>query len=569
MKETLDGIAALASPIIVMVLGMVVLLMDLGARPNSAQRQRILVLSIVGLVGAFIAAAGAGLSIVTVQTSERPPALYFGGGMVGDRLGALFSMVLCVIAALSILMSDRYLDEKGINQGEFYALILFATAGSMMMAHAYDLVNIFVGLEILSVALYILAGFARRELRSEEAAAKYFLLGAFASGFLMFGTALVYGATGIAVQTSGTILEPNSSLTNFYTIAQVLRQSAEQGVPLASSPIFVAGIALLIVGLGFKAAIVPFHSYAPDVYEGSPTSVTAFMSAGAKAGAFAAFLRVYQMLLPVEGANGPYRSILWGLALATMVVGNVLAVRQTNIKRMLAYSSIAHAGYLLLGILATGALTLEGNFRDEARLLAQDSVIYYLFVYTFMNLGAFAVVIWLSRNGREYLNIQDYAGLAKEQPGAAAVMAVFMLSLAGIPPAAGFFGKLYLFLGAVNAGYTVLAVLGLLASVVGVYYYLNIIVTMYFRQPAHDFSQVEGGGAKWAAVLCAVATLVFGLVRVPQITPSFGGSVRPAPRAAVPPPGSEAPPPPGGGASRPGMSSAGELPAPPGSVPAP
>ncbi|HVK04498.1 MAG TPA: NADH-quinone oxidoreductase subunit N, partial [Armatimonadaceae bacterium] len=364
-------------------------------------------------------------------------------------------------------------------------------------------------------------------------------------------------------------LEPNSSLTNFYTIAQVLRQSAEQGVPLASSPIFVAGIALLIVGLGFKAAIVPFHSYAPDVYEGSPTSVTAFMSAGAKAGAFAAFLRVYQMLLPVEGANGPYRSILWGLALATMVVGNVLAVRQTNIKRMLAYSSIAHAGYLLLGILATGALTLEGNFRDEARLLAQDSVIYYLFVYTFMNLGAFAVVIWLSRNGREYLNIQDYAGLAKEQPGAAAVMAVFMLSLAGIPPAAGFFGKLYLFLGAVNAGYTVLAVLGLLASVVGVYYYLNIIVTMYFRQPALDFSQVEGGGAKWAAVLCAVATLVFGLVRIPQITPSFGGSVRPAPRAAVPPPGSEAPPPPGGGASRPGMSSAGELPAPPGSVPAP
>jgi proton-translocating NADH-quinone oxidoreductase, chain N len=522
VKETLEGISALAAPIIVMVLGMVVLLMDLNAESTRAQRQRLVWISLLGLAGAFVMAMAAGFGIKTLPSDVRPEASYFGGGMVGDRFGALFSMVLCIIAALSLLMSDRYLEEKGLNQGEYYALILFSTAGSMMMAYAYDLVNVFIGLEILSVALYILSGFARRELRSEESAVKYFLLGAFASGFLMFGTALVYGAVGTSLLTVQTEVEKNASLTNFYTIAMALRDTASTATPLASSPIFVAGIALLIVGLGFKAAIVPFHSYAPDVYEGAPTSVTAFMSAGAKAGAFAAFLRVYQILLPSEAATGPYRSVLWGLAAATMIVGNVLAVRQVNIKRMLAYSSIAHAGYILLGVLATGAVGLRGNEMDEARSVAQGAVLYYLFVYTFMNLGAFAMVIWLSRrNGREFLNIQDYAGLARQQPGAAAVMAVFMLSLAGIPPAAGFFGKLYLFLSAVNSGYTGLAVLGLLTSVIGVYYYLNIIVTMYFRPAVNDFSETLGGGAKTAALIAAAATLLLGVIPVPAFSPAF------------------------------------------------
>jgi NADH-quinone oxidoreductase subunit N len=429
VNQTASDIGAIASPIILMVIGMVVLLWDLGLDQGSKRR-----LMWVSLFSCAVAAVAAARLLVGGQT------LAFGGGMVSDDFGNLFNIVLCVIAALSILMSDRYLEERDMNPGEYYALILFSTSGAMLMAMSFDLINVFLGLEILSVALYILSGFVRREPRSEESAVKYFLLGAFASGFLLYGTALVYGAVGIAARTHG--LDPttatSASFTNFGVISATLAAVPD----LAITPLFVAGVALIIVGLGFKAAIVPFHAWTPDVYEGAPTSVTAFMSAAAKAGAFAAFIRVFQMLIPAGGvgeetivsAQAPYEAILWGLAAATMIVGNVLAVRQSNMKRMLAYSSIAHAGYILVGVLASARSPL-----------AQGAVLYYMFAYTFMNLGAFALVIWLGRGGREYTEIGDYAGLSRQQPLAAATMAVFMLSLAGIPPAAGFFGKLYLF----------------------------------------------------------------------------------------------------------------------------
>jgi NADH-quinone oxidoreductase subunit N len=499
-----------------MLMGMIVLLLDLGTGHALARRRLIYLVSIGGVVAAAL------LAIANVAVPNAPagviPVTCFGGGMIADKMGSLFCIVLCIVAGLAITMSDRYLEEKGLNCGEYYALILFSTSGAMLMALAYDLVNVFVGLEILSVALYILCGFARRDRRSEESAVKYFLLGSFASGFLLYGIALIYGTVGIAIKTNNLSEMTGASFTNFAIIGRVLRETVGTGAPLISSPLFIAGVALLIVGLGFKAAIVPFHSYAPDVYEGAPTPVTAFMSAAAKVGAFAALIRVFEILLPSNGstiaqAAIPFHSVLWGLAAATIVVGNILAIRQTNIKRMLAYSSIAHAGYILVGVLASSVPGAAAN--------ARDAVIYYLFTYTFMNLGAFAMVIWLGRNGGEYTNISDYAGLAKQQPLAAATMAVFMLSLSGIPPAAGFLAKLYIFTSAIQAGLTTLAVLALVVSVIGVFYYLNIIVAMYFREPVQDYSVVRGGGAKVAALIGAGATLLFGLIPAGIFSPTL------------------------------------------------
>ncbi len=518
MNETFEGIRAIAAPLITAVLGMIVLMMDLGEGAEAARRRQSLpTISIVGLIMTGLVALVGSTASQMMALSGQESNAFFGHGMVADGFGGLFCIVLCIVAAFAIGMSGRYLEERGINHGEFYALILFSTSGGMLMAQANDLINVFLGLEVLSVALYILSGFARRDRRSEESAAKYFLLGAFASGFLLYGTALIYGAVGIAIKTLGVRLDTGAnSYTNFEVISQVLRESAQHGTPLVSSTLFVTGIALLIVGLGFKASIVPFHAYAPDVYEGAPTPVTAFMSAGAKIGAFAVLARLFHVLLSADSSE-PFRIILWVLAAATMIVGNVMAVRQTNIKRMLAYSSIAHAGYILVGVLASCV--------PEASQYADQAILYYLFVYTFMNLGAFALVIWLGRDGREYTNISDYAGLAKKQPLAALAMTVFMLSLAGIPPAAGFLGKLYLFMSAVQAGQVVLAVIGLVVSAIGVFYYLNIIVQMYFKESENSdtFLRVRDGGARLVALLAAAITLLFGLVPNPLFKP------RPAP----------------------------------------
>ncbi len=505
-----------------MVTGMVVLLLGVGKA--SAERTRLV--SLVALLGAVASAvvAAAKLTAQTQSANVLPFTVAFGGGMISDSLGAVFGIVLAISVFLSILMSDRYLAERRLPAGEFYALLLFSASGGMIMAQAFDLINIFVGLEVLSVSLYILAGFTRRDVRSEEAAVKYFLLGAFTSAFLLFGCALIYGAVGITMKANGLVPESSQSFTlsytNLYTIASALSATNGGAAPLAANPLFITGAVLVIVGLCFKASIVPFHSYAPDVYEGSPVPVTAFMSAAAKAGAFGAFLRFYLVLLDGGQNHGPYRTLLWGLAAATILVGNVLAVRQTAIKRMLAYSSIAHAGYLLVGLLAmapaSGKLVTNGTWQ-----LGETSVAYYLLVYTFMNLGAFALLAWLGRrDGREYTQVADLAGLAKRQPLAAGVMAVFLLSLAGIPPAAGFFGKLYLFLAAVNAGYTGLAAFGLMASVIGAVYYLNVIVSMFFRDGEGSFASANArGGAMTAAIIAAVATLLLGLVPVPNITP--------------------------------------------------
>lgn len=400
----------------------------------------------------------------------------FHGTVVADDFALLFQIILIVVVGLSVALSERYVQQKGINYGEYYALMLFSTSGAMLMAASRELISIFIGLEVLSIALYVLSGFARTEARSEESAMKYFLLGAFSSGFFLYGIALIYGGTG-TTQLSDINNMPLAAINNTYALA---------------------GAALLIVGLGFKAAIVPFHSWTPDVYEGAPTSVTAFMSAGAKAGAFAAFIRVILSIHPLF----PYlEGVLWGLAALTMVTGNVLAVSQTNIKRMLAYSSIAHAGYILVGLLAQNPAGRAG-------------VLFYVLAYTFMNLGAFGVLIWLARRGEEPVTLSDLQGLGTRQPVLALLMALFMLSLGGIPPTAGFIGKFYLFFAAIQAHLYALAVIGLLASVIGVFYYLRVIVSMFFQPSVREYPNRTWSFAPLASaaiILSAILTLYFGL----------------------------------------------------------
>jgi NADH-quinone oxidoreductase subunit N len=477
---TSADLLAVAPLLIVILTAMVVLMVDL-ALPRD-RKSGCVVVSLVGLVLAAISCAYLWLG----NTSSSLTA--FNGTVVADDFALAFQAILIVVAALSILLSEKYIQQKGINHGEYYALLLFSTSGAMLMATSRELITIFIGLEVLSIALYILSGFARTEARSEESAMKYFLLGSFSSAFFLYGIALVYGGTGTTrLDTLTTV--PYASLTSSYAVA---------------------GFALLLIGLGFKAAIVPFHSWTPDVYEGAPTSVTAFMSAGAKCGAFAALVRVAIVLLPLSSI---FHDVFWVLAILTMVVGNFVAIVQTNIKRMLAYSSIAHAGYILVGLLAgsSAAAAADPSIRTEA----YAGILFYILAYTFMNLGAFGILILLARRGDELNNIEDLQGLAQSQPWAAALMALFMFSLAGVPPAAGFFGKFYVFIAAVHAHQYSLAVIGLVASVVGAAYYLKIVYTMYFQPAQREYPANIwrfSPGATAALVISAFATLFFGVL---------------------------------------------------------
>jgi NADH-quinone oxidoreductase subunit N len=408
-------------------------------------------------------------------------AYMFGAGIAAPfnpahpvlQLDALssFSIALVGLAALLCLWASiTYLPALHIDHGEYYALLLLSTAGMFVLVSAVDLLALFLGLELTSIPLYALAGFDRRKLRSNESALKYFLLGAFASAVLVYGMALLYGATG-------------------HTSFEGVREGFESGGSLA-----LAGLALVIAGLAFKIAAVPFHQWAPDVYEGAPTSVTAFLSVTVKTAAFVALLRFLVHALPDMGDRIPL--LMQGLAVLTMVVGNLMAVIQTSVKRLLAWSSIAHAGYLLVGL---GAATSE----------AFGSVLFYLFVYVFMNLGAFCVVIALAQGGREYETIDDFAGLAARRPGLAAAMTLFLLSLAGIPGTAGFMAKFHLVVAAINAD-AIIPVLVLVAtSLVSLFYYLRLPMVMYMREPRHAFAATLSSSELAVLCVCAAAVLYF------------------------------------------------------------
>ena len=360
------------------------------------------------------------------------------------------------------------------HRGEFYILILFSTVGMMLMAGALNLITVFLGIELMSVSLYVLAGFMRKKVRSNESALKYFLLGAFATGFLLYGIALIYG-------TSGT--------TDLVAISKLFPQ-------LSHNPIFLVGCGLLVVAFSFKIAAVPFHMWAPDVYEGAPTTVSGFMSTGAKAAAFATFLLVFVRVFDIAGTS--LSQVIAVIAAASMIVGNVTAVAQTNVKRMLAYSSIAHAGYMLSGI---AAANVEG----------ETGILFYLLAYTFVNVGAFGIVSIMERQDDKKLNFEDYEGLSARRPALAVLMTIFMFSLAGIPPFAGFFGKYYVFLAAVKANLTWLAILGVLTSLISVYYYLRLVVLMYFREGDADLDHSVPRRSMIALAIAAISIVVLGL----------------------------------------------------------
>jgi NADH-quinone oxidoreductase subunit N len=371
----------------------------------------------------------------------------------GFRLFA--NWIFLAAAAFAVLMSPTYVYRQRLQAGEYYALTLFATAGMMFMAGARDLIVLFLGLEVMSVAVYALTAFNRRDRRSAEAGLKYFLLGAFSTGFFLYGLALVYGGAGS---------------TN---IAQVAL-AVENGV--AAGGLLLAGVALMAVGFGFKVSAVPFHMWVPDVYEGAPTPVTAFMSVAVKAAAFVAFMRVF--MVAFGGLYEVWYPVLWWLAAITMVVANVVALAQTSVKRMLAYSSIAHAGYLLVALTAANEMAVAG-------------LLFYLLVYVVMNMGAFAVVMTVGRQGEENLSLDDYAGLGARHPLLGVVLTIFLLSLAGFPGTAGFMGKIYLLQGAADARLWTLAIILVLTTVVSYYYYLRVAWYAWMRAPVRE-DQHEG-----------------------------------------------------------------------------
>jgi NADH-quinone oxidoreductase subunit N len=401
----------------------------------------------------------------------------FSGMFISDGYSFFFKLIFLISLVLSVLISVRYIKIEKVDFGEYYSLMLFSTLGMMIMASAGDIIVLYLGLELMALSVYVLAGFLRHDTRSNEAALKYFLLGAFASAFLLYGTSMIYGLTGT---------------TNLKAIAQFL--AAKGG---SHDPAVMLSVMLFVVAFGFKIAAAPFHMWAPDVYEGAPTSITAFMSVGPKAAGFAVFGRVF--LLAFGNVQMEWAGIVIPIVILTMAVGNIIAIAQTNIKRMLAYSSIAHAGYALIGIVVGGPDGIA-------------SMMNYLFIYAFMNLGAFAIVILLRTEGFKGEAISDYEGLAKSHPLAAALMLIFMFSLTGIPPTAGFWGKFYLFMAAVNAGYTWLAIVAVLFSAISAYFYLRIVMYMYMKEPKTEIALSTSASTGIALAVTVVAVLLIGVL---------------------------------------------------------
>jgi NADH-quinone oxidoreductase subunit N len=402
----------------------------------------------------------------------------FGGMLSVDGFATFFRLLVIVVGILTVLPSYRFLAQQNAETGEYHALLLYSIVGQCLMAAANDLIMIFIGLEISSIASYVLAGYLRDDKRANEASLKYFLLGSFATGFFLYGVALVYGATG--------------------TVNLSMARAAITGAN-APSPVFVGvAAALMFVGLGFKVSASPFQMWAPDVYQGAPTPVAAFLSAGPKAAAFAVFLRIFMTAFEPIG-NG-WEPLVWISALLSMTIGNFAALLQSNVKRLLAYSSIAHAGYVLV------ALTARSDVGTAAAM-------FYLAAYALMNIGAFAVVSHLSGRGERYQNLEDFAGLAQKQPMTAAMLSIFLLSLIGVPLTGGFFGKFYIFKAALESHLVWLTVLGLLNSAVAAYYYLRILVMMYMREPSEAVAGVEPltPGLQAALILPAIGTLVLGI----------------------------------------------------------
>jgi NADH-quinone oxidoreductase subunit N len=454
------NLTLIAPELIVGIAGVVIMMVD--AFSPRGQRWLTGVLSLVSLIAA-------GVASIWLAVAWPGPRSAFNGMIVLDELRLSFTLIFLLVSILTILIAMVWIDIEKLPAGEFHALLLFATCGMMLMASGGDLVIVFLGLEILSIATYVLAGFRRTDVRSNESSLKYFILGSFASAFLLYGIALVYG---------GTATETLPGTTNITAIAARLDHSLYP-------PLILAGAAMMLIGFGFKIATVPFHVWTPDVYEGAPTAITAFMAAGPKAAGFASFMRVFLFAFPIATAaasTGGYAHKSWIGALAimaalTMSVGNIVAIVQDNVKRMLAYSSIAHAGYALVGFVAAGVAT-----DPSQRSATLTAVAFYLLTYAVMNMGAFAIVTVMARSGDRSTRVDDYNGIGFSSPVLAFSLSIFLLSLLGMPLTAGFMGKIMVFSAALREGYVWLVVIGVLNSAVSAYYYLRLIIVMFFRE---------------------------------------------------------------------------------------
>jgi NADH-quinone oxidoreductase subunit N len=426
---------------------------------------------------ATLAAFGLAVTLgFTLAQIGSPAVTGFSGMIVQDGFSTFLNALQLISGLFGVALAFGYVKRMGIERGEYYILLLFSMVGMMLMAQAADLIIIFLALELLSIPLYILAAFNRKMVTSEEAGIKYFLLGAFSTGFVVYGIALVFGATG------------TTSLTGI----------------LASTPtsilLLTIGAALILVGFGFKVAAVPFHMWTPDVYQGAPTSVTAFMAAGAKIAGFAALLRVFSTAFSSLAVD--FTPILWGLAALTMIGGNLLAISQTDIKRMLAYSSIAHAGYILMAFVPYG--------NPQVAPISIAAGIFYLVAYVVTNFGSWGVVIALEQSEGRGLAISDYAGLGRKYPALAAAMTVFMLSLIGLPPTLGLVGKFYLFRSVIEGGFYGLAIIGVVTSLISAYYYLRVVVTMYMREGEPTVEREFWLNLTWGAM--ALVTVIVSFV---------------------------------------------------------
>jgi NADH-quinone oxidoreductase subunit N len=449
-------------------------------------------------VGSCIAAVIAAI-VLWKQLGEGQVGSMFGGMLVADRMGMFMAIVVSGLTALTALVSPAHQAEHEWENGEYYGLLLLAAAGMVMMSTAGDLVTVFLGLETMSIAVYVLVAARRGSRHSAEAAMKYFLMGAFATGFLLYGIALIYGATGT---------------TDLAELRDALAGSAHPALA-------VIGGFMLIIAFGFKVAAVPFHMWTPDAYEGAPTPVTGYMASAVKAAAFAGLVRVFGTGL--GGDLMPLGQFGWAhifaiLAAITMTVGNVAAIRQDNVKRMLAYSSISHAGVVLVGVAAMGL----GGATSGA---AQSAVLYYVAAYGVSTLGAFAVVSWIGSRDHERTLVDDWSGLASGHPGVALAMTVFLLSLAGMPPTGGFFGKFLVFKTAMEAADRTLVwlvIIGVLNSVISIFYYLRIVMAMYFREPGGQFRPLRSSTIVFVLVICAALVFQMGLMPSSWLTLAGG-----------------------------------------------
>jgi NADH-quinone oxidoreductase subunit N len=465
-----------------------VIIMMIDAISRNIERRVAGVLALTGIAGAAVAVAN--LWNHHGETS-------YGGMIITDHFRLIFAFVFLIVTFLTVLISLRWVKDEALPVGEYFALLMFATTGMLFMSAANDLVMIFLGLEITSISTYVLCGYRRRDMRSNESAMKYFILGSFSTAFLLYGIAFVYGATFQPGQTP-------VATTNL----QIIQERIAAG-HLFSQEMLMAGAAMMLVGFGFKVATAPFHIWSPDVYEGAPTPVTAFLSTGSKAAAFAAFSRVFILTFAAvplasnlaTGALAALQSAttnaLVVMAILTMTIGNLAAIVQSNIKRMLAYSSIAHAGYALVGIIA----------RDW------QSVAFYMLCYVVINLGAFAVIEVIARRGDKRTEISDYAGIGFQSLGLATALSLFLLSLAGIPLTAGFMSKLLVFKSAWASGFHVLVIIGVINSAISWYYYLRVIVAMFFAEPAAGYKKPVLSRSLVAALTLAIlGTLYLGIL---------------------------------------------------------